>query len=83
MRTVYFFSKLRRRFAQIRSEASTLKLEGKLRWEPPTASIKLHSNRGLSEILRIKKPRVKRGVGNDPYGTRTRVTGVKGRCPNH
>lgn len=20
---------------------------------------------------------------NDPYGTRTRVTGVKGRCPNH
>ena len=35
-----------------------------------------------------KKPRSRRAgvIGedkSDPYGTRTRVTGVKGRCPNH
>lgn len=44
---------------------------------------------GDAELNRnAKTPRNKRSsehakAENDPYGTRTRVTGVKGRCPNH
>ena len=33
--------------------------------------------------LAPKNPKSLRGRGGDPYGTRTRAAGVKGRCPNH
>ena len=48
----------------------------------------LSKNGGELPRTTSKNPAVQRTAGcvkakNDPYGTRTRVTGVKGRCPNH
>ena len=37
----------------------------------------------LAHKLRVGASSVNLRGGGDPYGTRTRVAGVKGQCPNH
>lgn len=57
-------------------------------WRLLTRTTGDNSN-GASNHGKHKTPRHSLGVLlarliiSDPYGTRTRVAGVKGRCPNH